>query len=133
MLFSQDMIPPADVRAMSPRLLAYIGDAVFHLFEREREIMSASTASQMHRNSTKRASAKGQADLLDIIESELSAEEADIVRRARNLKSPQRRANQAEYRRATAFEALVGFLYLTDAARLQRILERTVTSIKAAE
>lgn len=131
MLFSQSFIPTADVRAMSPRLLAYIGDAVFHLFEREREILSAATASQMHRNSTKRASAKGQATLLDLIEPELSEEEADIVRRARNLKSPQRRANQAEYRRATAFEALVGYLYLTDGARLQLILQRTVISDEA--
>lgn len=114
-----------EARQISPRLLAHLGDAVFHLYEREREILAASTPSQMHRNATVRASATGQADLLERISARLSEAETDIVRRARNLKPSQRRADQASYRLATAFEALLGYLYLTNSARLLEVLHWT--------
>jgi ribonuclease-3 family protein len=126
MFADKQNLPESEARAMSPRLLAHLGDAVFHLFEREREILNLQTASQVHQSATRRASAGGQANLLELINPRLSEEEADIVRRARNLKLSQRRSDQAAYRLATAFEALLGYLYLTNPARLQEVLSWTL-------
>jgi ribonuclease-3 family protein len=128
MLFSQqEALPEATVKVMSPRILAHVGDAVFHLYEREREILQAVKASQVHDRAALRASANGQADLLDIIAEHLTEPEADIVRRARNVKPlRQRRTDQATYRKATAFEALLGYLYMTNRARLRELLELTL-------
>lgn len=125
-MFSDTSLPEAEVRVMSPRLLAHLGDAVFHLYEREREVLASRTASQIHRSTTLRASASGQADLLEEISARLTEVEADIVRRARNMKPSQRRTDQAAYRLATAFEALLGYLYLTDRSRLLEVLAWTV-------
>lgn len=109
------------------RLLAHLGDAVFNLFEREREIQRALSAKQMHQRVLARVRASSQAELLDAISSDLTDFECDIVRRARNLKpSGYRKTKQETYRKATAFEALLGFLYLTDQVRLSQILEQTV-------
>jgi ribonuclease-3 family protein len=127
MFFSVTTLPLEQVNAMSPRLLAHLGDAVFHLYERERELITAETVSQLHRTASRRASAAAQADLLDRLLPRLTLAEQDIVRRARNIK-PQRqhRTEQASYRKSTAFEALLGYLYLTDAARLKEILDLTM-------
>ena len=52
-----------------------------------------------------------------------------MVRRARNVKvSPARRAEQSAYRRSTAFEALIGYLYLTDLERLRAVLAMTMSA-----
>lgn len=120
------LLPESEALQMSPRLLAHLGDAVFHLYEREREILASATASQMHHRTTKRASAFGQADLLELISGRLTDAEADLVRRARNVKTHQRRADQAAYRLATAFEALLGYLYLTNPPRLEEVLRWTL-------
>jgi ribonuclease III family protein len=125
-MFGKRSLPDKEVKAMSPQMLAHLGDAVFHLFERERQILASATASQMHQRSTKRASAIGQADLLDLISARLTDTEADLVRRARNLKTHQRRPDQAAYRLATAFEALLGYLYLTNPTRLEEVLNWTL-------
>lgn len=127
MLFGESTLPEPQVRALSPRILAHLGDAVFHLYEREREILSSETASQIHHRASKRASAGGQADILDIIQERLTEAEADIVRRGRNMKPLRtRRSDQNVYRKATSFEALIGYLYLTDRPRLRELLELTL-------
>lgn len=122
MMFGRPRLPEVEARLLSPRLLAHLGDAVFHLFEREREIISVSSVKDMHKKTTNRASAVSQAQLLDVIDAALTEQEADLVRRARNLKGGSRRSGQAAYRRSTAFEALLGYLYLSDPARLLEIL-----------
>lgn len=104
------------------RQLAHLGDAVFHLFEREREIAKNSSASQMHKRA--RVGAIQQAKLLHQLEPLLTEPELDLTRRARNTKtSGFKKIDQATYRQATAFEALLGFLYLTDIVRLREILQ----------
>ena len=71
-----------------------------------------------------------QANILNQITPQLSEDELEIVRRARNLKtSVARRSDQAAYRRATAFEALLGYLYLTDGTRLRDVLALTLKEI----
>ena len=110
---------------VTPKSLAHLGDAVFHLFEREREIAHFSSAKQMHNRA--RVNASVQANLLESITPHLTEQELEIVRRARNLKATgSRKAEQATYRLATAFEALLGFLYLTDADRLRAVLRLTL-------
>jgi ribonuclease-3 family protein len=109
------------------RVLAHLGDAVFSLYERERAIAADASAQQIHRKVILRVSASKQADLLGELAPHLTVEEQEIVRMARNLKpSSYNKSGQAAYRKATAFEALLGYLYLTDIERLTELLAITV-------
>jgi len=119
-------IKPAQsqVADVSLRQLAHVGDAVFHLFVREKEVLRASSAKEMHKRTAGIVSYKGQARALHQLSPMLSDEERDLVRRARNMKpAAYRRSEQALYRKAAAFEALLGYLYLTDLPRLKQLLE----------
>jgi len=114
----------SQVADVSLRQLAHVGDAVFHLFVREKEVLRASSAKEMHKRTAGIVSYKGQAMALHKLSPQLSNEEKDLVRRARNMKpAAYRRSQQALYRKATAFEALLGYLYLTDLPRLKQLLE----------
>lgn len=118
---------PAEAKLIPPRQLAHLGDAIFALFEREREIFSALTVREMHERVAMRASAVVQAELLEKVSSTLTEDEQDIVRRARNIKAPSGRSGgQQNYRQATAFEALLGYLYLTSPERLRELLAMTI-------
>jgi ribonuclease III family protein len=108
---------------ISLRQLAHVGDAVFHLFVREKEVLRASSAKEMHKRTAGVVSYKGQAKALHLLTDSLNEQEKDLVRRARNMKpAAYRRSEQALYRKATAFEALLGYLYLTDTGRLNHLL-----------
>jgi ribonuclease-3 family protein len=121
------IMPPEQARLISPRQLAHLGDAVFALYERERQIIQSINVKEMHERASHRSSATIQADLLEKILPLLSEEEQEIVRRARNIKAPSGRpGGQLTYRRATAFEALLGYLYLTSQERLQDLLAKTI-------
>jgi ribonuclease-3 family protein len=125
-------LPAEQARLISMRLLAHLGDAVLHLFEREREILVVSSAQQMHSKTVSRVSAGKQAEFLDLVADRLTDLEQDIVRRARNVKpSGYRKAGQNAYRKATAYEALIGYLYLTDYERMHEILQWTITDSTA--
>ena len=118
----------SEAKKIPVRLLAHLGDAVFNLYEREREILKAKTANQMHNKVLARVKATAQAELLDAIAIDLTHWEAEIVRRARNLRpSGYRKTSQGTYRKATAFEALIGYLYLTNKLRLNELLKGTVS------
>lgn len=132
MLFSE-LVPltEEEAAALPPRILAHLGDAVLHLYEREKEILHAVTVNQLHARLVQRVSAAGQSELLSCVEPYLSPAEAEIVRRARNVRGlgAGRKGKQAEYRRATAFEALIGYLYIVDLVRMKHLLELTETTI----
>jgi ribonuclease-3 family protein len=114
------------VKDMPLKNLAHLGDAVFELFEREREAHRAATVEGLHDKVVARVNSKQQGQLLLLIKPLLREDELDIVRRARNLKPGIRRnVEQAVLRQATAFEALIGYLYLTDEPRLQELLSKT--------
>lgn len=120
----EKVLPVSEVRDLPLRVLAHLGDAVFELFEREREILSAPSALSMHQAVVRRVNAESQAKILEGLMEHLCDAERDIVRRARNLKlSGNRRADQSSYRHATALEALFGYLFLTDKARLAELLD----------
>ncbi|RRJ67380.1 ribonuclease III [Paenibacillus oralis] len=110
--------PSKPARLLPPLALAYIGDAVFEVAVRQ-HVMSRSNLRphHLHRESTKYVSAKAQAQLLALLEPQLTEDEKTIVRQGRNAKSgtTPKNADVLEYRHATAFESLVGYLYYTGA------------------
>ncbi|MNH92442.1 Mini-ribonuclease 3 [compost metagenome] len=101
-------------RLLPPLALAYIGDAIFEVAVRQYVISRPNLRPHhLHVQSTKFVSAKAQATLLSLIEPELTETEHDVVRQGRNAKSGSvpKNANVIDYRHATAFEALIGYLY----------------------
>ena len=108
---------------MNLRNYAYIGDAVWELFVREKTVKMTDNARNLHKITTDRVKASYQAELLHLLEDNLTDEEKEIVRRARNLPIPvARRSNQTEYRQATGFEAIIGWWYYYDKAKLNSYL-----------
>ncbi|HAA37551.1 MAG TPA: Mini-ribonuclease 3 [Firmicutes bacterium] len=110
----------------SPLLLAYIGDAVFELYVRQKlATRQVLPRQQLHQQVTRIVRASGQAAALRQLEGHLSAEEAAVVRRGRNTKSHvPKNAEMSAYRHATGFEALLGWLYLSkQTERLYELLE----------
>lgn len=106
------------------RNYAYLGDAVWELFVRDITILKTQNAKELHKITTEKVNAKVQHDFLMTIQDKLTEEELEILRRSRNLPIPVgRKSNQAEYRMATAFEALIGWWYKNNKARLKEIEE----------
>ena len=102
------------------RNYAHIGDAVWELFVREYTVFKTSNAKLLHKITTDRVNAVFQKDMLNQIMPELTEEELELVRRARNLPIPiARRTIQKDYRMATSFEVLIGYWYLQDKERLE--------------
>ena len=115
-----------DVKMLSPLVWAYVGDSVYELFIRT-NLVNTSNAKphKLHIESIKYVKAKAQADILEKIEEKLTEEEQDIVRRGRNTENHHvaKNSNVADYSKATAFEALIGYLYLSKQdERLEEIL-----------
>ena len=108
---------------MNLRNYAYIGDAVWELFVREKTVKITGNAKNLHKITTECVKASFQAELFQKMENILTKDEMDIARRARNLPIPiARRSNQVEYRQATAFEAIIGWWYYYDKVRLEKYL-----------
>ena len=103
-------------RYMNPVVLAYIGDAVYSLYVREKlAFMGDMKVSDIHKLANTEVRATAQAEFADKILSVLTEEEEDIYRRARNAKKGTRAksASVAEYNKSTGLEALFGYLYIT--------------------
>ena len=115
-----------NVNEMSPLTWAYIGDAVFELYIREKLVQTTKLKPhKLHIESIKHVKAKAQADKLKKIEEKLTEEEKEIVRRSRNAKNHHlpKNAEVNEYMYSTAFEGLIGYLYLNgNKERLKEIL-----------
>ncbi|MBR1775970.1 ribonuclease III [bacterium] len=102
------------------RNYAHIGDAVWEVFVRDFVILKTSNSKQLHKMTTDRVNAGFQKDMLEFISEELTPEEAELARRARNLPIPVgRKSIQHDYRLATAFEVLIGYWYKNDENRLK--------------
>ena len=94
--------------------LAYVGDSVWDLFVRTRLCRRGGRMKDLHRKAVAHVCARAQSDALARVEVMLTEGEADVVRRARNAhQHPTKNADPGDYHRATAFEALLGYLYLT--------------------
>ena len=116
---------------LSPLALAFIGDGVHTMFVREFVVKGGiSNLNCYHQKAKKFCNAKHQKEVLEKLLPILTFEESEVVRRARNAKSKHKAKNfnEEEYKKATAFEALVGFLYLTEQKeRLEEILKISVS------
>lgn len=107
------------------RNLAHIGDAVWEVFVRENLIFKISNVKNLHKQTTDRVNATFQKDMLNFLEPFLTEDELELSRRARNLPIPVgRRSIQQDYRKATAFEVLIGYWYLYDKVRLNLFFEK---------
>lgn len=126
---------PDEARLMQPAVLAFIGDAVFNLFIRERLIMKKKgTSHKLHVLSTEYVRASSQAKISKVLMDTFTEEEAYVFRRGRNTKSTTipKNAEVQDYKYATAFEALLGYLYLTDQKeRLHYLMEQAANIIEA--
>ena len=119
-----------DLRSYSPLTLAYIGDGVYELIIRTILVKKGNCpVNRLHKKASSLVKAGAQSAIMEVIEEELTPEELSVYRRGRNAHSPTmaKHATMADYRRATGFEALMGYLYLAD--RFDRILELTVLGL----
>ena len=123
-----------DLRTYSPLTLAYIGDAIFELVVRTVLVERKNTqAEKLHKAATKIVKAETQALMIEAIKEELTEEELAVYKRGRNAKAVTRAKNatMSEYRRATGFEALMGYLYLK--GDIERMIELIHLAVEKAE
>ena len=112
-----------DPGTYSPLALAYIGDAVYELIVRTMVISHGSIqVNKMHKKSASLVNAGTQAEMIRLMMEELTEEETAVYKRGRNAKSvtTAKHATVVDYRTATGFEALCGYLYLM--GRLERLV-----------
>lgn len=109
-------IKKQDINLISPLVWAYVGDAVYELYIRSYLVNTTKlNPHKLHIESIKYVKAGAQSKILENIMPNLTEEEKDIVRRGRNVQNHHlpKNANVTEYMYSTAFEALIGYLYLT--------------------
>ncbi|MCK8827995.1 ribonuclease III [Natroniella acetigena] len=117
---------PARPNLLSPATMAYIGDSVFELFIRNLLLeRNAAKPKKLHRQAIEYVNATAQAELLEELREHLTEEELTIVRRGRNANTNvPSNADPADYQYSTAFEALLGYLYLKgEGGRLVELFE----------
>ncbi len=113
-----------DVRSYSPLTLAYIGDGVYDLVIRTLVVERANRPpNELHKLTSAYVKAEMQAKIIVALKDELTEEEAQVFKRGRNAKpyTTAKNATRADYHKATGFEAVMGYLYLT--GQNQRMLE----------
>lgn len=123
-----------DIRTYSPLTLAYIGDAVFEVVVRTVLVGRKNTQPEkLHKAATKIVKAETQALMIEALKENLTEEELTIFKRGRNAKAATKAKNatMSEYRRATGFEALIGYLYLK--GETERILKLIHTGTEKVE
>ena len=123
-----------DLRTSSPLTLAYIGDGVYEVIVRTILVQRGNCpVNQLHRKASSLVKASAQSAMMGIIEPLLTEDEHQIYKRGRNAHSATmaKNATMSDYRRATGFEALIGYLYLKD--NFTRILELVREGLRQME
>ena len=122
-----DFTPDMSVSQFSSLQLAYIGDAVYELYIRTMISKDKNIpVNKLHREATTYVKAKAQSDIIRKIEPYLTEQELSVYKRCRNAKAntAAKNADIVDYRHATGFEALIGYIYLKkDFERLDEILK----------
>ena len=116
-----------DLRSYSPLTLAYIGDGVFELIIRTIMVRQENCPVQkLHKRTSTLVKAENQAEMIERMMPYLTEEEQSVYRRGRNARSytKAKNASTGTYRKATGFEALIGYLYL------QKKPERIIDLVK---
>lgn len=123
-----------DVDSMSPLIWAYVGDSVYELYIRTHLVnITKLKPHQLHIKSIQYVKAGAQAEILEKLMEILTKEEKEIVRRGRNAENHHlpKNATVQEYMYSTAFESLIGYLYLTKQDdRLKEILEQCIEIVE---
>ena len=104
-----------DIKEYSPLTLAYIGDSIYDLIIKSLVVNEGNKQVQkMHQETSSYVQASAQSQMMRKIQEYLTEEEHAVYKRGRNAKSVSPAKNQSitDYRRATGFEALIGYLYL---------------------
>ena len=118
------------IKEINPLVLAFLGDAIHTAYVREKVVLGHSySAGLMHKESSKYCSATHQSLVFDKLQGILTDEEQEIALRARNAKNSHtaKHSSPAEYKKATSFEALLGYLYLCgNDARLKSFLDQSM-------
>jgi len=126
----QNSLSGNEVRDISTLNLAFVGDAVFTLFVRDYLVKKHDAKSgELTKKCAKYCCASYQSILYEKLKSILTEEEMDIMKRVRNCKTNQKAKNATlgDYKRATAVEGLIGYLYLRgEGERLKEILELSI-------
>lgn len=130
-----------DIRTFSPLTLAYIGDGVYELVVRTMVTEWRNRpVNELNKLSTTYVKAETQAEMIIALKEELTEEEAEVFKRGRNAKpyTKAKNATRADYHKATGFEALMGYLYLTEQTErmlylIKRGMELTGKDMKAHE
>lgn len=124
LISGKESLTVQQAKQISPVTLAFVGDAVYSLYVREKLVLSTDFKSgELQKLTSCEVSAHGQSDKLNTILPMLTDEEEEVYHRGRNAKkaTKSKNASVAEYNRSTGFEALIGFLYLT--GRIERARE----------
>jgi ribonuclease-3 family protein len=124
-------LPDTDLKTYSPLTLAFIGDVVYDLIIRTLVVENGNApVNKLHRKVSSLVKAPAQMELFHRIEDRLTEEEMAVYKRGRNAKSftSAKNASITEYRSATGFEALIGYLYLNN--EFSRILDIIKAGLK---
>lgn len=122
----EEYIKNIDLQTVSMQTLAFIGDSVYDLYIRMYLASKHNEKSGvLHKRATKYVSAKAQSNIMDKIIEKLTEEEIAVYKRGRNTNiSTNKHVDIIEYKKATGFEALIGYIYLNhDILRLEEILK----------
>ncbi|MCI8296187.1 MAG: ribonuclease III [Lachnospiraceae bacterium] len=124
----------ADVDTYSPLVLAYIGDAVYEVMVRTKVVDKGNVqVSKLHKSSSHLVCAQAQAHMSHLLKEQLRPQELAVFKRGRNAKSATsaKNASITDYRLATGFEALVGWLFLTE--QFERLIELVSLGLEQLE
>lgn len=128
-------IEEVDLATYSPLTLAYIGDAVYEIVIRTIIVTKDgnSQVNKLHKRSSNLVKAETQSKIIKLIMEELTDDEIRIYKRGRNAKSftSAKNASIGDYRTATGFEALMGYLYMS--GKTERMLELVKNGLEKLE
>lgn len=129
-------LEPMEASQYSPLVLAYVGDAVYEIMVRVKAVNHGTLPmNKLHKISSHLVCAGTQAAIIKALEAELTEEEHAVFKRGRNAKSlsSAKNASMIDYRYATGFEALIGWLFLSEQyERLTVLVSRGFAALEQA-
>lgn len=136
-LTGQFKIKSPNICTYSPLTLAYIGDGIYEIVIRTMVVGNGNEqVNKLHKQVSTLVKAKTQADMILSLMEELTEEEESVYKRGRNAKShtSAKNADIIDYRTATGFEALMGYLYMTgQMPRMMELIKKGLANITGEE
>lgn len=126
-IFNLTNISEQEARKANSQKLAFIGDAVYSLYVRNKIVLNNNCkTNELHKLTSEIVKAGGQSEFVENILNQLNEHEMEVYKRARNYKTSNiaKNAKVSDYKRATGLEALIGYLYLCgNIERINKIFE----------